>query len=111
MEHKAPVQLLAPRANGAAHPSSPHAPHRWCAPYPPLADWRPCAEWPPALEMLWQACRSARETLATLEAEASEHSFDRRLWRLVDAAHAVWLDVEAYARPLLEEAERRGRDA
>jgi hypothetical protein len=59
--------------------------------------------------LLWQACRAAWETLALLEAEATTHPLDRDLWRLVDAAHAMWLDAEAYARPLAEAAEKAGK--
>jgi hypothetical protein len=59
--------------------------------------------------MLWQACRSAWDTLAALEAEATSHPLNVDLWRLVDAAHAIWLDAETYARPLVEATEAAGR--
>ena len=78
--------------------------HRWCAPYSPLADQPLCPNWPDSLQTLWRACRAARDTLAALEAAAEQHPFDRDLWRLVDAAHATWLDIEGYAQPRLPPA-------
>jgi hypothetical protein len=80
-------------------------PHRWSAPYPPLAGKHPRHDWPPTLHLLWPACRAAWETVATLERAAAAHPFDADLWRLVNGAHATWLALEAYARPLLEAAD------
>jgi hypothetical protein len=106
MEQVLPVHFpVQPHATPVASPTSSH---RWCAPYPPLAAQRRSDAWPPSLQLLWQACRSAWQTLAALEAEATTHPLDTDLWRLVDAAHITWLDAEAYARPLAEAAERAG---
>ena len=100
-----PIQL---RGNaGVPAPVNGPAAHRWCAPYPPLADQALCAEWPTSLQVLWRACRSARDTLSALEAAAEQHPFDSDLWRLVDAAHAAWLGIEGYARPLVPAASGR----